>query len=96
MATPPYKQIRALYDSETITVYQAYSVGIASAAVEAQKLSASSKFKPTRMTWIKPSWCWMMYLSPSSPIFSQLTFEAGTGVGIHTRIRDKPVFSHFA
>ena len=66
MTTPPYRQIRALYDSETVTVYQAYSVGIASAAVEAQKLSASSDFKPTRMTWIKPSWCWMMYLSPST------------------------------
>ena len=67
MATPPYRQIRALYDSEIVTVYQAYSVDIASAAVKAQKLSASSDFKPTRMTWIKPSWCWMMYFSPSIP-----------------------------
>jgi hypothetical protein len=24
-------------------------------------LSASPEFKVGRMTWIKPSWCWMMY-----------------------------------
>ncbi|KAI4201659.1 MAG: hypothetical protein LQ350_003138 [Teloschistes chrysophthalmus] len=59
----PYRQIRAHYDSETITVYQAYSVTIATAAVEAQKLNASPDFKPNRMTWIKPSWAWMMYRS---------------------------------
>jgi len=57
----PYRQIRALYDDETITVYQAYNRAIASAAVAAQKLHASPKFRPTRMTWIKPSWAWMLY-----------------------------------
>ena len=31
----PYKQIRAHYDSSTITVYQAYNTTIASAAVAA-------------------------------------------------------------
>ncbi|KAL9580055.1 MAG: hypothetical protein Q9212_004724 [Teloschistes hypoglaucus] len=59
----PYRQIRAHYDTETITVYQAYSAIIATAAVEAQKLNASPDFKPNRMTWIKPSWAWMMYRS---------------------------------
>ncbi|KAI0107224.1 ATP-dependent RNA helicase DHX8 [Nemania sp. FL0031] len=59
----PYRQIRALFDDETITVYQAYSDEIALAAVEQQKLSASPLFKPTRFTWIKPSWAWMMYRS---------------------------------
>jgi hypothetical protein len=59
----PYRQIRAQYDSNTITVYQAYSPEIADAAVAAQKLNGSSSFKQTRMTWIKPSWCWMMYRS---------------------------------
>jgi hypothetical protein len=72
MATPtetqpgtpvPYHQIRALYDDETITVYQAYSAPIALAAVKHQKLNASPEFKMGRMTWIKPSWCWMMYRS---------------------------------
>ncbi|KAI9890606.1 MAG: hypothetical protein M1814_003804 [Vezdaea aestivalis] len=57
----PYRQIRALYDDETITVYQAYSRSIGEAAVEQQKLSASPNFSSNRTTWIKPSWCWMMY-----------------------------------
>lgn len=58
--TPP-RQIRANYNNSTITVYQAYSDSIASAAVTSQKLNASPDFKPGRMTWIKPSWAWMMY-----------------------------------
>ncbi|KAL8664081.1 MAG: hypothetical protein Q9202_003373 [Teloschistes flavicans] len=57
-ASIPYRQIRAHYDSETVTVYQAYSETIAIAAVEAQKLDASPDFKQDRMTWIKPSWAW--------------------------------------
>lgn len=60
-STIPYRQIRAEYDDESITVYQAYSAAIAIPAVREQKLSASPEFKPGRMTWIKPSWCWMMY-----------------------------------
>jgi hypothetical protein len=56
----PYRQIRAHYDEDTITVYQAYNSTIASAAVQHQKLDASPLFRP-RMTWIKPSWTWMMY-----------------------------------
>ncbi|KAL1644184.1 hypothetical protein SLS58_004464 [Diplodia intermedia] len=60
---PPQRQIRALHDARTITVYQAYPSAIASAAVAAQRLSASPAFKPSRTTWIKPSWCWMMYRS---------------------------------
>lgn len=59
----PYRQIRAHYDEDTITVYQAYSKSIAEAAVKEQKLSASPDFSFTRMTWIKPSFCWMMYRS---------------------------------
>ncbi|KAK0715128.1 hypothetical protein B0H67DRAFT_600859 [Lasiosphaeris hirsuta] len=57
----PYKQIRALYDDETITVYQAYNTAIAAAAIAQQKLNASPRFRTTRMTWIKPSWAWMLY-----------------------------------
>lgn len=56
----PQKQIRALYDKDTITVYQAYSAAIAIPAVRQQNLCASPDFKLGRMTWIKPSWCWMM------------------------------------
>ncbi|KAM0427517.1 hypothetical protein ACHAPT_007477 [Fusarium lateritium] len=57
----PYRQIRAHYDDNTITVYQAYKDSIARDAVAAQKLNASPEFKPGRMTWVKPSWAWMMY-----------------------------------
>ncbi|KKA30842.1 hypothetical protein TD95_000738 [Thielaviopsis punctulata] len=57
----PTRQIRAHFDSDTITVYQAYNAAIADAAVAAQKLDASPLFKITRMTWIKPSFMWMMY-----------------------------------
>ena len=56
----PYRQIRAFYDDKTITVYQAYSAAIAVPAVRDQTLCASLDFKLGRMTWIKPSWCWMM------------------------------------
>src|ERR1700761_3126194 len=56
----PYRQIRAKYDADTITVYQAYNKSIAEAAVRDQKLDSSPLFR-TRMTWIKPSWAWMMY-----------------------------------
>lgn len=54
--------IRAKYDKETITVYQAFSKKIALPAVEAQTF-VSPPFKMERMTWIKPSFLWMMYRS---------------------------------
>ncbi|KZL81282.1 integral membrane protein [Colletotrichum incanum] len=57
----PFRQIRAHFDEQTITVYQAYNSTIATAAVEAQRLNASPSFRLTRMTWIKPSWAWMLY-----------------------------------
>lgn len=60
-APTPLRQIRAHYDDETITVYQAYPEAIATPAVATQRLTASPSFKRGRMTWIKPSWCWMMY-----------------------------------
>ncbi|AZP36505.1 DUF4291 domain-containing protein [Acidipropionibacterium acidipropionici] len=58
---PPYRQVRALFDDETVTVYQAYSSSIAGPAVEAQTFVAP--FKTDRMSWIKPSFLWMMYRS---------------------------------
>lgn len=56
------RAIRALYDEDTITVYQAYNSSIARAAVQAQTF-VSPPFKKERMTWIKPSFLWMMYRS---------------------------------
>ena len=55
----PERQVRARHDSETIRVYQAYGEPIARPAVEAQRFVPP--FKIGRMTWIKPSFCWMMY-----------------------------------
>lgn len=60
--TTPLRQIRATYDDETIRVYQAYSNAIAGAAL-AQGTFLSPPFKMERMTWIKPSFLWMMYRS---------------------------------
>jgi hypothetical protein len=58
----PERQIRALYDDNTIRVYQAYNDAIADAALEQGTLK-SPPFKMERMTWIKPSFLWMMYRS---------------------------------
>ena len=54
--------IRAAYDEHTLTVYQAYHPAIALPAVAQQSLVLPG-FKATRMTWIKPSFLWMMYRS---------------------------------
>lgn len=58
----PTRQIRALYDAQTIRVYQAYSDAIADAAL-AHGTFIAPPFKMERMTWIKPSFLWMMYRS---------------------------------
>ena len=54
------REIRAVYDSSTVRVYQAYSDSIADAAI-AQGRFVAPPFKMGRMTWIKPSFLWMMY-----------------------------------
>lgn len=56
----PLRQIRAVYDATTIRVYQAYSDTIADTAL-AHGRFVSPPFKMERMTWIKPSFLWMMY-----------------------------------
>jgi uncharacterized protein DUF4291 len=53
------RQIRASYTDETITVYQAYGPEIARPALAAGRFVPP--FKRERMTWIKPSFLWMMY-----------------------------------
>jgi hypothetical protein len=55
---PPTYEIRADYDDATIVVYQAYAPEIARSAVEAQRFVPP--FSLNRMTWIKPSFLWMM------------------------------------
>lgn len=55
------KKINAFYNHSEIRVYQAYNSRIADEAV---KLGTFGKlFKRERMTWIKPSFLWMMYRS---------------------------------
>lgn len=55
------RKIYAVYNDKTIRVYQAFNKHI---ATEAVKLGTFGKsFKRERMTWIKPSFLWMMYRS---------------------------------
>jgi Domain of unknown function (DUF4291) len=60
MSNTPTRQIRAVFDTDTIRVYQAYSDAIADSAL-AKGTFVSPPFKMERMTWIKPSFLWMMY-----------------------------------
>ncbi|MFF0293361.1 DUF4291 domain-containing protein [Kitasatospora sp. NPDC004615] len=57
----PKKQIRARYDEETVTVYQAFRPEIADPAVADGRWPEA--FSRDRMTWIKPSFRWLMYRS---------------------------------
>ena len=54
-------EIRADYDRDTIVMYQAYSKAIAQPALEQQTFV--SPFSFNRMTWIKPSFLWLMHRS---------------------------------
>ncbi|MDV6014757.1 DUF4291 domain-containing protein [Haloechinothrix sp. LS1_15] len=54
-------RIRAWFDDSAIRVYQAYPVEIAEAALEAGTFVPP--FRMNRMTWVKPSFTWMMYRS---------------------------------
>jgi uncharacterized protein DUF4291 len=55
------RQIRADFDRRTIVVYQAYAPAIADAALAAGRFVAPFSF--SRMTWIKPSFLWLMHRS---------------------------------
>ncbi|MGW1270835.1 DUF4291 domain-containing protein [Streptomyces sp. NPDC002491] len=57
----PLRRIRALHTASTITVYQAYSPEIGLPAIRDGRFPAA--WRPGRMTWIKPSFLWMMYRS---------------------------------
>lgn len=51
-------EIRARYDDRRIILYQAFNDAIAEAALRAQKFVAPFSYE--RMTWVKPSFLWMM------------------------------------
>merc|ERR1712032_70764 len=60
----PFREIRAIHDSTTVRVYQAYNAAIAEAAVTANSFRAPMKagtWSATRISWIKPSAVWMAY-----------------------------------
>ncbi|MFC9337178.1 DUF4291 domain-containing protein [Streptomyces sp. NPDC057020] len=57
----PKYRIRALHTDRTVTVYQAYRPGIGLPAAREGRFPAA--WKRDRMTWIKPSFLWMMYRS---------------------------------
>ncbi len=59
MTQTPAREIRAHFNDEAVTVYQAYSTTIAEAALAAGRFVPP--FKVGRMTWIKPSFLWMMH-----------------------------------
>jgi hypothetical protein len=52
------QDIRADYDATTIVVYQAFRPAIADAAVAAGRFV--EPFSLNRMTWVKPSFLWLM------------------------------------
>ncbi|MGB7340816.1 MAG: DUF4291 domain-containing protein [Phototrophicaceae bacterium] len=54
-------EIRANYDADTIVMYQAYGKVIAEPALKQQTFI--SPFSFNRMTWIKPSFLWLMHRS---------------------------------
>lgn len=57
----PEHTIRGIFNDKTIRVYQAYRPEIAESALAAGRFVPP--FKMSRMTWIKPSFNWMMYRS---------------------------------
>ncbi|APR81948.1 Hypothetical protein A7982_07297 [Minicystis rosea] len=58
---PKLHEIRADHDADTIVMYQAYAPSIAEPALAAQRFVAPFSFN--RMTWIKPSFLWLMHRS---------------------------------
>jgi hypothetical protein len=58
-AAEPRFRIRARHTASTVTVYQAYRPEIGRPAARTGRFPAA--WKRDRMTWIKPSFLWMMY-----------------------------------
>ncbi|WP_438487320.1 DUF4291 domain-containing protein [Streptomyces sp. S186] len=58
-AAEPSRRIRALHTADTVTVYQAYAPSLGLPAARDGRFPAA--WKRDRMTWIKPSFLWMMY-----------------------------------
>ncbi|MEV7511054.1 DUF4291 domain-containing protein [Streptomyces sp. NPDC090085] len=59
MSEVPARQIRAAHTDSTITVYQAYAPHLGLPAARDGRFPPD--WKRERMTWVKPSFLWMMY-----------------------------------
>ncbi|MEV6676153.1 DUF4291 domain-containing protein [Streptomyces erythrochromogenes] len=59
MPAVPHRQIRAAHTDTTVTVYQAYAPHLGVPAARDNRFPPA--WKRERMTWIKPSFLWMMY-----------------------------------
>lgn len=58
------KSIFAQFDDECILLYQAFNDSIAGPAVTHQNfVTDNPNFIPSRMTWVKPNFLWMMFRS---------------------------------
>ena len=69
---------RAEFDEEGVYVYQAFRDSIADYALAHGRFGGPD-FNPARMTWIKPSFAWMLY-------------RCGYGHNEHTRTKIKGAF----
>ncbi|GAA0482101.1 hypothetical protein Ade02nite_67040 [Paractinoplanes deccanensis] len=94
MAVVNYREVRAVYTDTAITVYQAYPPAIADAALRAGRFVAP--FKRERMTWIKPSFLWMMYRCgwATKPGQERVLAVSITRAGFEWALR-RAVLSHF-
>jgi hypothetical protein len=75
---PPLREIRADFDRDTIVVYQGYRPALAEPALAQQRFVSPFSFQ--RMTWIKPSFLWLMARSRWGE-------ESGQGVTLAVRLR---------
>ncbi|WP_424212476.1 DUF4291 domain-containing protein [Streptomyces sp. BI20] len=58
-APEPARRVRARHGADTVTVYQAYAPHLGLPAARDGRFPAA--WKRERMTWVKPSFLWMMY-----------------------------------
>eukprot|EP00041_Stephanoeca_diplocostata_P014837 m.280224 g.280224 ORF g.280224 m.280224 type:complete len:223 (+) comp19822_c0_seq2:228-896(+) len=63
-------QFEGEWDEEGVYFYQAFNDDIADWALEHQRFGGP-KFKPERMTWIKPSFAWVLYRAGYGKKFNQ-------------------------
>jgi len=95
------QEIRANFDKDTITIYQAYNDKIGVPAIKNNKFEAPFSFN--RMTWIKPSYLWLMERSNWGTKSNQTVilgikikrsaWETALGMGVLTH-PDKAVYAN--